>query len=270
MSQFTVKTFRQDPSVKETADRFLIENWPAWFFDAHQPVDTKYPHGLYPGPPDIDMDAFDDYNFVVFEKETEQMVATGYMVSFYTDIPVDKLPEGGWDWGVYTAIQQYNMRKNGEVIPSSNMAMALSINIVPTWRKAHGLTEYCIQAMKELVKLHNIHNLIVPLRPHGKINHQEMDINDYFQLRKDDGKHVDYWLQKHIDSGIQLLQPCRESMIMVDTIEKWEKWLCEKLPTSGNFYFTDRKHTLLGPLEVDVEKNTCTYVEPNVWGLYEV
>jgi hypothetical protein len=270
MTQFVTVTYKDDPTIQENfANHLLYDNWPAWFFDAQQPVDTKFPHGWYPGPVVL-TGTFSEYSFVVFEASSNKMVATGHMVPVYSDIPIAELPDGGWDWGVSEAVRQEKMRQDGEDVPPPNMVVGLSINILPEWRKGHDLSEYCIKRMADIVKKHDIHNLVIPLRPNGKIKYQKMDIDEYFAMKGEDGKHVDYWLQKHLDSGIELIRPCRDSMTMVDTVAKWEGWLGEKLPTSGEYYFPDRKHTFLGPLVVDVEKDICTYVDPNVWGRYSL
>jgi hypothetical protein len=268
--RFIVVTFQEDSSLGEAfASDLFAPDRPLWFANARQPADTKYFHGWYPGP--TNFEEFPEYSFVVKEKSTGIMCAACHLLPLYSNIPLTELPGAGFDWGLSTAVQQQKRRVAGEVIPPPNMVMAHSINVVPEWRgQDMGVSDFCISKAAELIRNKGIKIFILPLRPKGKMKlHQKLDISVYFTLRDRNG-HFDYWLQLHVDAGMELLKPAPQSMTMVDTVAKWEEWLGEKLPRSGDYYFPGRKHSFLGPLVVDVENDICTYVDPNVWGFYRL
>lgn len=125
--------------------------------------------------------------------------------------------------------------------------------------------------MKQMAKDRSFHSVYLPIRPVSKVKHQKMDIAEYMALKDENGLMFDRWVRTHLEAGVVVIKPARESDHLVGTVAVWESWLPgEKFPVSGEYYVTDRKHSMIAPLIVDVENDICTYIEPNVWSKYVV
>jgi hypothetical protein len=98
--------------------------WPE--FMLHDPVANESWHELF--------DRFEDYQFALWDTETNRMAAMGNSLPFHWDKDLSELPEGGWDWVFLQAIENH---KNG-VVP--NIQSAIQIAIHPRLSKPR--TEY--------------------------------------------------------------------------------------------------------------------------------
>lgn len=55
-------------------------------------------------------------------------------------------------------------------------------------------------------------------------------------------------------------------MRITGTIAEWEKWTGIKFAESGRYVIPGA----LVPIEIDLENNLGTYIEPNVWMVHEL
>jgi hypothetical protein len=61
--------------------------------------------------------------------------------------------------------------------------------------------------------------------------------------------------------GAEVLATAPRSQTMTGTVAQWEAWTGMRLPATGAYVIPGG----LAPLEVDLDRDLGTYVEPNVW-----
>jgi len=219
-------------------------SWPE--FMMHDPIANENWHDLF--------DRFSDYQFALFDTESDRMAAMANSVPFYWDQPLEELPEAGWDWVFVKAIEDH---KNN-VTP--NIQSAIQINIHPEYQ-SQGLSARMVQAMGAIGKSKGFKHLVAPVRPNQKSKYPLTSIDDYITWKTDAGLPFDAWLRVHARAGARIIKPCHEAMTIRDTRANWEEWTSMKFPQSGKYYIEGA----LTPIEVNIEKDEGVYIEPNVW-----
>jgi len=199
-------------------------------------------------------DRFNDYQFAMLDTEADRMAAMGNSLPFYWGRSLEELPEGGWDWVFLKAVDDH---KNG-MIP--NILSAIQIAIHPDYQ-GQGISVRMVQAMRAIGRSKGFKNLVAPVRPSQKSKYPLTSIDDYIQWTNSDGLPFDAWLRVHARMGARIIKPCHESMIIAGSRAEWEEWTGMKFPQSGQYIIPGA----LSPIEVNIEKDECIYVEPNVW-----
>ena len=100
------------------ADRIAEASWPE--FMLHDSVANQNWHDLF--------DRFNEYQFAMWDTESNRMAAMGNSVPFHWDKDLSELPEGGWDWVFLQAIENH---KNGT---TPNIQSAIQIAIHPDYQ----------------------------------------------------------------------------------------------------------------------------------------
>jgi GNAT superfamily N-acetyltransferase len=185
---------------------------------------------------------------------------TGYPVAVANSVPfacsdLDSLPPEGWDWVVETAA-----RTNSD---SVNMLGALAIS-VPAVHRLKGYGRLLIRALVELAKAKGLRGVVAPVRPSAKVQHPWVPILEYVSWTDEKGRIYDPWLRSHIAAGGRLVGPCERSMVVHEPIAFWENWSNQRFETSGAFMLEGA----LAPVKIDLDRQTGTYEEPNVWIWY--
>ena len=86
-------------------------------------------------------------------------------------------------------------------------------------------------------------------------------MEQYISWERPDGQPFDDWLRVHNRLGGKTIKVCHQSMTITGTIDEWEDWTGQKFPGSGQHIVP----FALNPIDVNVEQNFASYVEPNVW-----
>ena len=224
-------------------------SWPE--FMLHDSIANENWHELF--------DRFSEYQFALLDTETNRMAAMGNSLPFCWDGDVSDLPEGGWDWVFVKAIEDH---KNNA---KPNIQSAIQIAIHPDYQ-SQGLSSKMVAAMRGIAKSKGFKHLVAPVRPNHKSKYPLTSIDDYIQWTNDEGLPFDAWLRVHVRAGAKIIKPCHEAMLIRGTRLEWEKWTGLKFPQSGQYYIPGA----LNPMEMDVEKDEGTYIEPNVWMVHQV
>jgi len=218
--------------------------WPE--FMMHDPIANENWHELF--------DRFEEYQFAMWDTETDRMAAMGNSVPFHWDKTLSELPEGGWDWVFLQAIENH---KNG-IVP--NIQSAIQIAIHPDYQ-SQGLSTMMVKAMRVIGESKGFQNLVAPVRPNQKSRYPLTSIDDYIAWKTDEGYPFDAWLRVHARVGARIIKPCHEAMTIRGSRAKWEEWTSLKFPQSGEYFIPGA----LNPMKMDVEKDEGVYIEPNVW-----
>jgi GNAT superfamily N-acetyltransferase len=237
------------PDYREQAGDIAEASWPE--FMLQDPVASENWHELF--------DRFSDYQFALFDTETQRMAAMANSLPFYWDQLLEELPEGGWDWVFIKAIDDH---KQGT---SPNIQSAIQINIHPDYQ-SQGLSRRMVEAMRAVGRSKGFRYLVAPVRPSQKSKYPLIAIDDYIQWTNEEGLPFDAWLRVHARLGGRIIKPCHQAMTIPGSRAEWEEWTGLKFPQSGQYVIPGA----LNPMEMNVEKDQGIYVEPNVWIVHEV
>ncbi len=243
-SRFQLITPNDLDDYDEQADGIANASWPE--FMLHDPIANSNWHELF--------DRFNDYQFALWDTETNRMAAMGNSLPFHWDKDLSELPEGGWDWVFLQAIENH---KNG-VVP--NIQSAIQIAIHPDYQ-SQGLSALMVKAMRAIGASKGFKNLVAPVRPNQKSKYPLTSIDDYITWQTDAGLPFDAWLRVHVRAGARIIKPCHQAMNIRGTRTEWEEWTKLKFPQSGEYIIPGA----LNSMKMDVEKDEGVYVEPNVW-----
>jgi GNAT superfamily N-acetyltransferase len=243
-NRFQIISPKDRPDYRDRAGDISDASWPE--FMMHDPIANENWHELF--------DRFEEYQFAMWDTESERMAAMGNSLPFQWQQPLEELPERGWDWVFLKAIEDH---KNG-VAP--NIQSAIQIAIHPDYQ-GQGLSMKMVKAMGAIGKSKGFQYLVAPVRPNEKSKYPLISIDDYICWTTDEGLPFDAWLRVHARAGARIINPCHEAMIIPGTRAQWEQWTGLKFPQSGEYYIRGA----LNPMKMDVEKDEGLYIEPNVW-----
>jgi GNAT superfamily N-acetyltransferase len=232
----------------DLGDRVDFNVWPA--YNTHGDVLNRYWSRLY--------EDFPQFQFVLYDKEQDVVLAEGHSIPFAWDGTADGLP-AGIDGLVEDAFRL--LQEGGRPTTLS----ALAIEIRPTAQRG-GLSGSMIEAMVRMAREHGLGDLVAPLRPSWKERYPLTPIERYARWTRDDGLPFDPWIRTHVRLGGEILRPEPRSMRISGTIADWEEWTEMAFPESGEYVFPYG----LAPLSVDRERDLGVYYEPNLWMVHRV
>lgn len=200
--------------------------------------------------------SFPEYQLYLVDTETNYPVAVANSVPFACSGP-HELPAEGWDWLVETAARTKDRKPN--------MLGGLAV-LVPAIHRSKGYSRVMIQALIDLANRKKLNGVVVPVRPTAKAQHPFVPIADYMSWTDHSGRPYDPWLRSHASAGGKLIGPCERSMVVREPVGFWENWSKERFERSGDYAIEGA----LAPVEIDLNRQSGTYEEPNVWVWYAV
>lgn len=248
-SRFQIITPHDLDDYRDQAGDIAEASWPE--FMLHDPVAGEHWHELF--------DRFSEYQFAMFDTEMNRMAAMGNSLPFYWDKDLAGLPEGGWDWVFIKAVEDH---KTG-IAP--NIQSAIQVAIHPDYQ-GQGLSRPMIKAMQSIGRSKGFRSLVAPVRPNEKRKYPLTRIDDYITWKTEQGLPFDAWLRVHARLGAKIIKPCHEAMTIRGTRLEWEDWTGMKFPQTGRYVIPGA----LNPMEMNVDKDEGSYIEPNVWMLHEI
>ena len=170
----------------------------------------------------------------------------------------EDLPSG-WDGALQRGTRDFDDRT------SPTTLCALAAQVAPG-QQNRGLSSALIERLRSSAREHGYSSLIAPVRPTVKHRYPLIPMTEYIRWRRPDGSPFDPWLRAHERLGGTVVQVADASMVVTGSVSEWERWTGLPLPGSG-------RHVVPGalvPVDVDRERDTGRYVEPNVWVVHEV
>ncbi|MGH2996540.1 MAG: GNAT family N-acetyltransferase [Gaiellaceae bacterium] len=234
---------RERPDLSQRAWEATADVWPE--YNRHGDVLNDY-WG------DLD-EVFPDFQFVLYDEETDEVVAQGHSIPCAWDGTVAGLPEG-IDGMIEDA---FRLAAAGE---PANSLSAGAIEIPPA-HQAKGLSRLMIGHMQELAAGHGLGALIAPVRPSWKERYPLAPIEQYAFWTREDGLPFDSWIRTHVRLGGAILRPEPRSLRITGTVADWEEWVGLVFPESGEYVFPRG----LATVAIDREADVGGYWEPNVW-----
>jgi hypothetical protein len=175
------------------------------------------------------------------------------------DKALENLPEGGWDWAFQEAV---NNHRQG-LTPNYHCAIQI---ILRAAYQGHGLAPRMVEAVRAVTQTRGLEALIIPLRPSEKHKYPLIRLDDYITWQNEQELPFDPWLRVHVRAGCRIIKVCHDSKTIRGTAAEWASWTGLKFPQSGQYIVPGA----LNPIEIVLEKDEGTYVEPNVWIVHEV
>jgi GNAT superfamily N-acetyltransferase len=220
------------------------EVWPE--FMLHDPVANELWHEL--------LDRFPEYQLALYDHQDQRVAGMANSFALNWQDSLENLPEEGWDWAFQQAVD--NHRKGAT--PTHHCAIQIVLR--PGYR-GQGLSTPMVEAVRSLTKSRGLKSLIIPLRPSEKSSYPLTSLADYITWKTEDGLPFDPWLRVHLRAGADIIKVCHRAKTIRGTRAEWERWTGLRLPQSGEYIIPGA----LNPIEVDIDRDQCTYVEPNVW-----
>jgi GNAT superfamily N-acetyltransferase len=249
VSNYSFVTAAEANDMYQRCEPLMLASWS--LFMMNDPVGNRLWVKLY--------DVFPEYQFMLVDRRTDEIVAAGNSLPFHFDRPLTELPDTGWDWVIEKG---FTDQRSGR---SPNLLSALAITIAPEHR-GKGLSSHMVTFMRELGRSHRLSSLVAPVRPNLKTAYPITPIEQYVEWKDDHGLPFDPWLRVHVRLGGEILSICRHAMRVPGTVAQWEHWAGMKFPESGSYTVPGA----LTPVTVDRDRDLAEYIEPNVWTVHPI
>jgi hypothetical protein len=225
-----------------------LDIWPE--YNRHGDVVNRYWSQLY--------DVFPDYQFVLYDQETELVLAEGHTMPVTWDGTTDGLGPG-----IDSSLQGgFELRSAGGA-PSALCALAAEI---PASHRERRLARVLLQHMVGLARSAGLDWLIAPVRPNWKDRYPLTPIERYVTWTTSDGEPFDPWIRVHTKMGGMFAAPIAQSMRITGSVSEWETWTEMAFPETGEYVFPAG----LATVSIDREADVGSYWEPNVWIVHKV
>ncbi|MBC8527604.1 MAG: GNAT family N-acetyltransferase [Candidatus Cloacimonetes bacterium] len=243
-NKYSIITGKDRIKLLEKADEIIVSSWPE--FMLHDTIANKYWDNLYK--------IFPEYQFVLIKKGCDDILAVGNSIPLSWNNDINELPIDGWDWAIAKGFTDYDKGRNYTVL------CALSIS-VPHHNRGKGFSYQVIRYMKSIAKANGLKSMIAPVRPNLKCHYPLISIEKYILWHNEKGLSFDAWIRVHAGLGAKIVKVCKQSMRIIGSVSDWEDWTNMCFPESGTYIVPDA----LVPIEIDLNADTGTYIEPNVW-----
>lgn len=198
-----------------------------------------------------------DLQLCLIDEADDEPVALVNCVPFRYAGDLRDLPQEGWDWLVETG------SRSG--VERSNILGALAVSVASEHR-GKGHAQRMIRELKAMAIRRRFDAVVVPVRPSSKWQHPHVPMSDYLGWKNDRGEVYDPWLRSHVAQGARIIGPCERSMVVDEPLSFWETWLGRRLDSSAPCVVEGA----LAPIQVDLDRETGRYEEPNVWVSYRI
>jgi GNAT superfamily N-acetyltransferase len=223
--------------------------WPEFMF--HDPIAIEYWDGLF--------EDFPLFQRAALSREGGDVAGILNSVPLFWDGDLEDLPDEGWDW----AIKQSVSDRIQHLTP--NLLCGLQISIHPDFQ-GRGLSKLILETLVGMAHEQRFPGVIVPVRPSMKDRYPLTPIDAYIQWKTDEGLPYDPWLRVHVRNGGRIIKVCPFAMEIVATVSEWEQWTQLRFFESGEYVIPGA----LVPVEISIERDQGSYIEPNVWVVHPV
>lgn len=240
--------FSDNPRLWERIGWLSAEVWPE--YNLHGDVLNQFWSRLY--------EVFPDYQFVLYDQDTDEVLAKAHTIPVAWDGTVKGLGPG-MDASI---IAGFELRAQGG---TATALCALAAEIPPRNRDRR-LAGVILEHMAALARSAEFGWLIAPVRPNWKDRYPLTPIRRYVAWVREDGQPFDPWLRVHTRMGGEITAPIPESLRITGTVTDWEAWTSMTFPESGEYVFPGGLTTV----SIDRESDLGSYWEPNVWIVHTI
>lgn len=245
--QLTMHTYAEQPEVKREV--YHAVKLPAWQypFVFEDEVANRLWGRLE--------DDFAPFQFVLRDADAGGAVAAvGHTLPLRWDAPLAELPDRGWDAIFEIAVADFDAGR------TPNLITAIEASVAPAYQ-GKGVSRRVIESMRSIAQERGFPSLVAPVRPSWKARYPITPIDRYVSWSDETGAPFDPWLRTHWRLGATIVKVAPQSMRISGTVAEWEGWTGLKFPDSGTYVVAGA----LAPIEIDRERDSGVYIEPNVW-----
>ncbi len=141
-----------------------------------------------------------------------------------------------------------------------NALAALAALVDPDWRE-RGLSRRLLDHLRFVAETRGYHVLVAPVRPTLKARYPLAPMERYVTWTTDDGEPFDPWMRVHARLGAEVVRVAPRTLVIADTIARWEEWTEMAFPESGPYVVPGA----LQPVLIDRARDEGRYEDPNVW-----
>jgi len=200
---------------------------------------------------------FPEYQFVLLEDN--EAVGIANSIPFHLDMPLEELPEEGWDWVVVKGLKD----KAADIKPNTLSGLQVAVD---TEYQGRGISPVIVREMLSIARQKGYKYMAIPVRPTLKSMYPLIPFANYIRWKTEDGLPFDPWIRVHVKLGARIIKPCYKSMCIKGSISEWEKWTGMKFPETGEYIVEGA----LTPIKIDCKKDIGEYIEPNVWIVHDI
>ncbi len=241
-----VASLTERPDLEPVFEEFP-DSWPVFMY--HDPVSAALFEPLLRAHPDTNLVAVDP-------ADPGRPLARACAVPYgWPGDPGQGLPDGGYDHAILTGVADLAFGR-----PRGPLAVALEITVRPDQR-GRGLSGRMLGALRGRLAALGYTDLLAPVRPNRKHEHQAESMDAYLARTRDDGLPTDPWLRTHVRAGATVVGVARASMTVAAPLAGWREWTGLPFRETGPVAVPDA----LVPVHCDVDRDLGVYVEPNVW-----
>ncbi len=200
---------------------------------------------------------------IIYDAETDQLVGHGITTRFAWDQNNAMLP-CGWQGVVRTSYVHSHIEHRKQ-----DTLVGLFIFIEDQFRQ-QGWANNVIEEMRTLAQQEALSALIIPLRPplRYKKEYAAMPMDEFAQLKRDDGLPLDHWVRLHTRLGAKILSASEKSHRHVLNLQDFhDHFSSAPLPHSGDVLI-ERKGEWYN-VYVDLERDFVLINQGCVWARHE-
>jgi hypothetical protein len=240
--QAEIVRYSERPELWDDLGGLSGEVWPE--YNRHGDL-NKYWGRLY--------DYFPDWQFVLYDREDQVVLAEGHTIPVAWDGTDENLGPGI----DATVAGAFELRAAGGQ-PTAVSALAAEI---PPRHQGRRLSPVLLQAMACMAGQAGLPHLIAPVRPSRKDRYPTIPIERYARWTRPDGSPFDPWVRVHTGMGARIGPVIPRSLHIPGTVAEWERWTDMPFPETGDYVFPDG----LATVHIDRENDIGEYWEPNIW-----
>ena len=212
--------------------QFLHDGWPEFMWKATTEEDVNFYSAI---------EAFPHCQVIMMDDTLTEIIATGHGV--IAPWENDYFPDTGYDQAIIDSLDHNHCLKT---------YVGLAVTIHPDYRGS-GISAQMLVAMRNRAIELGLKRVIIPVKPPLKRQYPLMSMENFLEMKRDDGSHIDPWIRTQLKVGGVIKGVCHKSVELKATKEDWERWCGPINPDMT------AKH-LMAPLTEDYK-----YIEPNVW-----
>jgi hypothetical protein len=201
---------------------------------------------------------FPEYQLVLRDGASDQHLAHSNGVPLAWDGSYTGLPKSAAEM-VELAVHQ----KRRGLRPTAVGALQA---VVHPAHQMGGKSSLMLQAMATQASAVGMRALFAPIRPTHKTLYPLARIESYVGWVRRDGQAVDPWQRVHVRLGATPAGIVPRWLTVTATPSDWTTWTGLVFPDTGRYVVPGA----LVPLDIDLERNVGTYVEPHLWMHYRL
>ena len=242
MKNYRVVTWGERFDLYPEADEILCSAWPEFMLN-NKPVNDKW---------EAFVEQFKDIQLMLMNEN--EILAIINTQTIRIDMPLQQLPDEGWEWGFLTALEN----KAAGIEP--NYLLGFQVVVNPN-HQGKGLAQTAVLEMQSLSKRLGLQGVLIALRPNLKAKFPLLSMEDYLRCKTPNGESYDPWIRIHERLGGELIRICPKAYSIEGTVKEWQQWTQQEFPCSGEYLVEGG----LNPIQIDLDSDHGKYTEPNVW-----